>query len=161
MVSKVEPRFSGPSAGSLVQRCDFGLGGSPLSGSRRASASRLGHFIRHANLIRTPSIGRLPFFGVSPLRPKPGGEAGERDVRPRTSNVQLQIFTGLLPAAGGSLPEESRAGFEGLLWESRGAKQVADALGNRDGKCAKFISPIRTRSRRHFAPHFLTGDASH
>jgi len=54
-------------------------------------------------------------------------------------------------------------------WESRGAwfdlahhpelvegKEVPEALGNRNGEFAIAISPSRTRSKRHLAPHFVT-----
>ncbi len=81
----------------------------------RPSAGADGSLLKPNTRVR-----RLPNFGAAPLRPKPDGDAGERDVRPWASNVQLQIFTGLLPAAGGSLPEESPAGFgkiaAGVTW---------------------------------------------
>ncbi len=35
-------------------------------------------------------------------------------------------------------------------------KEVPEALSDRDGECANIISPSRTRSRRHLAPHFVT-----
>ncbi len=55
--------------------------------------------------------------------------------------MQVQIFTDLLPAAGDSLSEENQASPGGSLRESRGAKEVAVAQSNRDGKYVIVISP--------------------
>ncbi len=59
--------------------------------------------------------------GQAPSARDRQGDEGERDVSPWAPNVQLQIFTDLLPAAGDSLPEENQARPGGSLREPRGA----------------------------------------
>ncbi len=55
-----------------------------------------------------------------------------------------------------SHPEDNQASEVGSLREARGAKEIPEALSNRNGEGAIAISPSRTRSKRHLAPHFLT-----
>jgi len=110
MVSKVEPRFSGPSAGSLVHRCDSGLGDLPSAG---ADGSLLICFVElnlERNNQKKPLVSDVSLSSVqAPIAQHSQCDEGERDVRPWASDVQVQIFTDLLPAAGDSLPEENQA----------------------------------------------------
>jgi len=90
------PSLQWPSAGA--QRMAISSQPSAIS----KSGLRTEHFPTQSSALVTNCSLR-----ASPPGPKPERDEGERDVRPWASNVQLQIFTNLLPAAGGSLPEES------------------------------------------------------
>ncbi len=68
-----------------------------------------------------------------------------------------------------SCPEDNQASHGSVAAEVRGAwfdiahhpelvegKEVPEALSNRNGEGAIAISPSRTQSKRHLAPHILT-----
>ncbi len=57
-------------------------------------------------------------------------------------------------------PRKTKQDPAGSLREARGTKEGPEALSNRNGEGAIAISPSRTRSKRHLAPHFLTESLS-
>ncbi len=103
----------------LSPRRGCGLGGPLLSGSRWASASRPRHLHLAFRCDLKLQYRTSPFPRVGPPAPKTRWRQRGRDVRPSASKVQLQKFTGPLPAAGGSLPEESTQASVGSLRTSR------------------------------------------
>ncbi len=76
---------------------EIGLGGRPSAGADGLFQPKADQplaeprgpviLIRHNNMSRSSSIGRFPFFGSGPQRPKPERDEGERDVRPWASDV--------------------------------------------------------------------------
>ncbi len=95
----------------------------------KAVGTRASRFLQaHTSGDSTPGQDRV---GPSRHRPIPHGW------RPRT-------------------PRKTKQAPAGSLREARGAKEVPEALSNRNGEDAIAISPSRTRSKRHLAPHFLT-----